>query len=77
MQNAVWSTMILENRLNFPYFRKGMTTHSTLADNDRRQETLTGFGTTDNTNKTIFQVLSTEEMQNLLVVGEQERLLFL
>lgn len=54
-----------------------MTTHSTLADNDRRQETLTGFSTTDNTNKTIFQVLSTEEMQNLLVVGEQERLLFL
>lgn len=54
-----------------------MTTHSTLTDNDRRQETLTGFSTTDNTNKTIFQVLSTEEMQNLLVVGEQERLLFL
>ena len=69
--------MILENRLNFPYFPKSMTTHSTLADNDRRQETLTGFGTTDDTNKTIFQVLSTEEKQNLLVAGEQERPLFL
>ena len=77
MQNAAWSRMVSEDRLHFPYFRKGVTRHSTIDNNDGRQETLTGSGTTHDTNKTIFQVLSTGEKQNLPMIGEQERPLLL
>ena len=72
-----WSRMVSLYRMHFSYFRKSVTTHSTRDNNDGRQETLTGSGTTHDTNKTIFQVLSTEEKQNPPVIGEQERPLFL
>ena len=69
--------MVSEDRLHFPYFRKCVATHSTVDNNHRLQETFTGSGTTYDTNKIIFQVLSTEEKQNLPVNGEQERPLLL
>ena len=69
LQNAAWPRMVSEDRLHFPYFRKGMTTHSsTTGNNNGYQATLTGSGRTHNTNKTTFQVLSTEETQNLPVI---------
>ena len=77
MQNAAWSRMVSEDRLHFPYFRKCVATHSTVDNNHRLKETLTSSGTTYDTNKIIFQVLSTEEKQNLAVNGEQERPLLL
>ena len=73
MQNAAWSRMVSEDRLHLPYFRKGVTTQSTIDNNDGRQETLTGSGTTQDTNKTVFQVLSIGQKQNLPMIGEQER----
>ena len=54
MQNAAWLTMVSEDRLRFPYFRKCVTTHSAIDNNNGCQETLTGPGTTHGTNKTIF-----------------------
>ena len=77
VQNAAWSRMVSEDRLHFLYFRKGVITHSTIDNNDRRRETLTGSGTIHDTNKIIFQVLSTGQKQNLPRIGEQERPLFL
>ena len=65
MQNAAWSRMVSEDRLHFPSFHKSVTTHRPTDNNDRRQETLTGYGTKHDTKKTIFQVLSTGQMQNL------------
>ena len=77
MQNAPWSRMVSEDRLHCPYFRKGATTHSTIDNNDGSQETLTCSGTTHDTNKTIFQVLSTDKKQTLPVIRKQERPLLL
>ena len=69
--------MVSGDRLYFPYFHKCVTTHRAIDINNGRQETLTGPGTTHDTNKTIFQFLSTEEKQSLPVNGEQERPLLL
>ena len=54
MQNTACSRMVSKGRLHFSYFRKGVTTHSTIDSNDGRQETLTGSGTTQDFNKTSF-----------------------
>ena len=59
------------------YYLLGVTTHSTIDNNDGRQETMTGSGTTHDTNKTIFQVLSIQEKENIPVIGEVERPLLL
>ena len=77
MQNAAWSRMVSEDRLHFPYIRKGVARHSAIDNNDGRQETLIGSGTRHDTNKTIFQVLLTGEKQHLPMIGEQERPLLL
>ena len=77
MQNAAWSRMVSEDRLHFRYFHKCAATHSTIDNNLGLQETLTGSGTTCDTNKTIFQALSTEGKQTLPVNGQQERPLLL
>ena len=44
--------------------RRGVVTHSTMDNNDGRQESVTGFGTTHDTNQTLFQ-LPTEKKNNL------------
>ena len=77
MLNAAWLRMVSEDRLHFPYFRKCVTTRNEIDKNNGHQETLTGPGTTHDTNKTIFRFLSTEENQSLPVNGEQERPLLL
>ena len=46
MQNAAWSRMVSEDWLHFLYFRKCVTTHSTIDNNHRRQETLLASDTT-------------------------------
>ena len=69
--------MVSGDRLHFPYFRKCVTTHNVIDKNNGHQKTLTGPGTAHDTNKTIFQFLSTEENQSLPVNGEQERPLLL
>ena len=60
MQNVAWLRMVSEDRLHFPYFHKCVATHSAKDNNNGRQESLTGPGTTRDTNKTNFQFLSTE-----------------
>ena len=69
LQNKSWARMVSSNPLHFPRFRKGITTHSTVDNNDGSQETWTGKGTTHDTNKTLFQVPSKEEL-NIPVIGE-------
>ena len=71
-QNKAWSKMIASNQLYFPNFRKGVATHSTIDNNDGRQETWTGKGTTHDTNKTLFQAASKSE-QNLPLIGHLEQ----
>ena len=77
MQNAAWSRMVSKDRLHFPYFRKGVTTHSTIDNNDGQQETVTGSGTTHDTNKTLFQVLSTVEKEKVPIIGDKTKPLVL
>ena len=66
MQNGVWSRIVSEDRLHFPYLPKAC---STIDNNDGRQETLTGSDTTSDTSKTFFRILP--------VIGEQRRPLLL
>ena len=54
----------------FPDLRKGLGTHSTI-DNDGRQDTIIGSGTTHDTNKILFQ-MPTEEELLLPTIGEHE-----
>ena len=73
IQNQSWSRMVANNPLHFPHFRKGVATHSTIDNNDGRQETWTGSGTTHDTNKTLFRVPSNYELESIPVIGEVER----
>ena len=56
LQNSAWAKTVRSQRAQFTTFRKGVVTHSTIDNNDGRQDTHTGSGTTHDTNKTIFQV---------------------
>ena len=60
MQNTAWLRMASEDSLHFPYFYKCVITHSAIDNNSGRQKTHTGAVTAHDTNKTIFQFLSTE-----------------
>ena len=53
-----------------PSMQKGVVCHSTLDNNDGRQNTLTGSGTTHDTNVTLFQIPSKSE-ETLPTFGEQ------
>ena len=66
MQNMAWSRMVSLRKLLLSSMRKGVTTHSTLDNNDGRQETITGAGTTHDTNKTLFQLPTSEEKKQFL-----------
>ena len=48
--------MVTGRKSQISNLRKGVVTHSTIDNNDGRQETVTGSGTTDDTNKTLFQI---------------------
>ena len=68
LQNSAWAKMIQLQRTKFTTCRKGVMTHSTI-DNNGRQDTHTGSGTTHATNKTIFQVPNTSEADTIPVIG--------
>eukprot|EP00794_Sanderia_malayensis_P017177 gene17177-18906_t len=51
--------------------RKGVTTHSTLDNNDERQQTLTGAGTTHDTNKILFHLPTREQREETPKIGSQ------
>ena len=53
-------------------FRKGVTTHSTIDNNDGRQETVDGSGTTHDTNITMFQLPTDEELSLPTIKEEDE-----
>ena len=52
--------------------RKGLTTHSTIDNNDGNQETMTGSGTTYDTNKTLFQLPSKLQFKTIPPVGDDD-----
>ena len=52
IQNKVWSNLGSSRIFLFPNMRKGVSTHSTVDNNDGKQETLIGEeGTTHDTNQ--------------------------
>ena len=61
--------MVQLQRTNFASFRRGVMTHSTIENNDGRQNANTGSGTTHVTNITIFNVPNTKELLTIPVVG--------
>ena len=71
LQNEAWARMITDKSYCASSFRKGVTTHSTMDNNDGKQETIDGTGTTHDTNITMFQ-LPTEEEMLLPTIGHQQ-----
>ena len=51
--------------------RKGLPTHSTLDDNDGKQETLTGAGTTHDTHQTLFKVPSMKQREEIPTIASK------
>ena len=66
-----WSRMVSSRQLLLSKMRKGICTHSTVDNNDGKQETLTGAGTTHDTNKTLFQLPTKEEKESIPEIGSQ------
>ena len=63
--------MVASESSFIPSFRKGVTTHCTIDNNDGRQETMTGSGTTHDTNITIFQLPTKKEKEEVLPLSRQ------
>jgi hypothetical protein len=57
LQNIAWARMVSADRRKSKMMAKGLTTHATIDNNDGRQETMTGKGTTHDSNRTLFQPL--------------------
>ena len=57
LQNIAWERMVSADRRKSKMMAKGLTTHATIDNNDGRQETMTGKGTTHDSNRTLFQPL--------------------
>ena len=57
LQNIAWARMVSADRRKSKMMAKGLTTHATIDNNDGRQETMTGKGTTHDSNCTLFQPL--------------------
>ena len=60
-QNDAWFRMVM-TKFGLKSLSKGIATHVTLDNNDRRQETITGKGTSHDTNFTLFQPVLTNEV---------------
>ena len=56
-KNQAWARMVSSNTCISTNLAKGIATHTTIDNNDGRQETATGTGTSHDTNSTIFQPL--------------------
>ena len=63
-QNKVWSKKATTKYSMFSSMRKGIVTHSTMDNNDGMQESVTGAGTTHDTNQTLFQLPTTFEVKS-------------
>ena len=72
MQNLSWSRMLMTKQSILSNLRKGVVTHTTIDNNDGRQDTLTGSQTTHDTNKTLFQLPSPLEERTIPVIGISE-----
>ena len=70
--NVNWANLNGKRISLFSNMRKGITTHSTVDNNDGRQETLTGAGTTHDTNQTLFQVPSIKERKEIPTIESQD-----
>ena len=70
LQNQAWARMVIAGGCLYPSMRKGVVCHSTLDNNDGRENTLTGLGTTHDTNVTLFQIASKTE-ETLPTFGKQ------
>ena len=68
-QNQAWARMVTGKKAEISHLRKGVVTHSTIDNNDGKQETASGSGTSHDTNKTLFQV-QTKKQLSQLTVGE-------
>ncbi len=66
-----WSRMISSRQLLLSNLRKGVCTNSTLDNNNGRQETMTVAGTTHNTNKTLSQLRTNKEKENIETIGSE------
>ena len=71
MQNAAWARMVSQRPTPASSLRRGVVTHSSIDNNDGRQDTITGTGTTHDTNATLFQLPSKEE-EFLPTIGEEQ-----
>lgn len=71
MQNQAWSRMVASETSCIPSFYKGIATHSTLDNNDGQQETMTGSGTTHDTNITMFQLPTKNEKEELIPISAE------
>ena len=67
MQNKAWEKMVMSGINIKSDIKTGLPTHSSIDNNDGRQETLTGSGTTHHTNSLLFQPYSnvSNEVQTL------------
>ena len=63
--------MVGSESLYIPSFHKGVTTHCTIDDNDGQWETMTGSGTTHDTNITMSQLLTKKEKEELPSLSKQ------
>ena len=59
------------NILNIPNMRKGIVTHSSIDNNDGREDTMTRFGTTHDTNSTLFQLPTVKERTTIPTILEE------
>ena len=71
IQNQAWSWMVASESLFILSLLKGFTTHSTIDNNDGRQETMTGLGITHDTNITMFQLPIKKEKEELLPLSSK------
>ena len=51
--------------------RTGVVTHSAMDNNDGRQESVTGFGTTRDTSQTLLQLPTEEEKEYIPQIGKE------
>ena len=66
--NDTWSSLTRYNNT----FIKGVPVHSTIDNNDGRQDTITGSGTTHHTNCTLFQPVLSGEVKGNSVENNPE-----
>ena len=71
-QNKVWLATVTNRKSMFSNMRRGVVRHSTMDNNDGRQESVTGSGTTHDTNQTIFQLPTEHERENFPQMEEED-----